>query len=317
VAKMTTESSLITKRHRDLLMLAAVLTFLVVTLGGIVCLTDASGGCPDWPWCHGQLVPPLRIDSILEYTHRVLAGLASLSIFAAVIAGWRKARSIRWVTWPPTIAVAFLLAVVTFGAMVVLRGLEPGLAALDLGSALVVLALVLSATVVAFRRYQDPDLPDRLSFGAAYARLTLGTLVVVFVVLVSGVLVAPSGSAVRCLSWPLYGTPLARVDFRGWLGLARLALSVVASVMVIAVVLEAWRGQPGPGGIRTTTKLLGLLFAIELVVGAFILAYGYSVVLQLIHVTTAAALWACLVVLVVLAGLASPDTTSSKRGVYQ
>lgn len=303
---MTTESSLITKRHRDLLLLAAVLTFLVVILGGIVCLTDASGGCPDWPWCHGQLVPPLRIDSILEYTHRVLAGLASLSIFASVVAGWRKARSIRWVTWPPTIAVGFLLAVIAFGAMVVLRGLEPGLAALDLGSALVVLALMVSATVVAFRRYEDPNLPDRLPFGSAYAKLTLGTLVVVFVVLVSGVLVAASGSAVRCLSWSLYGAPLAVEGLRGWLDLARLALSIVGSGLVVAIVVGAWRGQLRATGIRPTATLLGLLFAAEVAVGALILVYGPAVVLQVMHVATAAALWSTFVVLVVLAGLASP-----------
>ncbi|MGD9144175.1 MAG: protoheme IX farnesyltransferase, partial [Anaerolineae bacterium] len=117
-------------------------------------MTGASRGCPDWPGCYGQLVPPMRLDSILEYAHRVMAALTSLFIVASAIAGWRKAGSIRWVSRPPVIAVALLLAVIIFGAMVVLRGLEPGLAALDLGSALGVLALMLTATVVAFVRHR-------------------------------------------------------------------------------------------------------------------------------------------------------------------
>ena len=141
ISDAATEQAPVSNWHRSLLLTAAVLTYLLVTLGGIVCVTDASQGCPDWPGCYGQLVPPMRIDSILEYAHRVLAALASLSIVAAAVAGWRRTRAIRWLRWPPTIAVVLLLVVIVLGAMVVLRGLTPGLAALDLGSALLVLAL--------------------------------------------------------------------------------------------------------------------------------------------------------------------------------
>ncbi|MGB6849792.1 MAG: COX15/CtaA family protein, partial [Thermoanaerobaculia bacterium] len=295
---------------------ASVLTYLTVTLGGIVCVTDSSQGCPDWPGCYGQLVPPMRGDSILEFTHRVMAGLTSLFIIASAIAGRRTFRSIRWVSWPPVIAAALLLAVVAFGAIAVLRGLEPGLAALDLGSALMVLALVLTATVVAFSRHGNPGLPDRLSFRSPYAKLTLWTLVTVFIVLVSGVLVAASGSVVRCLGWPLYGGRLIPVDVRSWLQLARRLLAVPASILVIAVVVRAWREQRLQGAIRITATAVGVLFVIETLVGALMLVYGLAVPLQVLYVATAAAFWALLVALVVLASLASP-TPAEDRGVAE
>jgi cytochrome c oxidase assembly protein subunit 15 len=246
----------------------------------------------------------MRLDSILEYAHRVMAALTSLFIVASAIAGWRKAGSIRWVSRPPVIAVALLLAVIIFGAMVVLRGLEPGLAALDLGSALGVLALMLTATVVAFVRHRDPALPDRLVFRTLFARLTLWTLVAVFVVLVSGVLVAADNSPVRCLSWPLFGRPLPLDEARGWYHLARQLLGAGASILVIAVVVGAWRRQ---GAIRRTALVVGGLFAIEIAVGALVLMVGPAVLLQVIRVAAAAALWALLVLLTVLAGLPSPD----------
>lgn len=290
----------ITRRYRDLLLASCLLTYLLVTLGGIVCITDSSQGCPDWPGCYGQLIPPLRVDSILEYAHRVLAALTSLFIIASAIAGWRKARSIRWVSWPPLIAVVLLLAVIIFGALVVLRGLGPGLAALDLGSALGVLALMLTASVVAFARHQNPALPDQLVFRTTFARLAVWTLVAVFAVLVSGVLVAADGSPVRCLSWPLFGRPLALDGARGWFQLARQVLGAGASILVLGVVVQAWRSR---GAIQRTAIGLGVLFAIEIVAGALLLVYGPAISLQVIQVAAAAAFWALLVVLVVLAGL--------------
>jgi len=189
---------------------------------------------------------------MLEYTHRVLALLTSLLIVASAMVGWRNTRSVRWVAWPPVVAIAFLVAVVVFGAMVVLRGLEPGLASLDLGPALLVLALVLAATVVAFFGYENPTLPDRLSFHDPFARLALWTLVAVFVVLVSGVLVAEGGSVVRCLGWPLFGGRLDLSEARGWLQGARRLAGGLAGVLVV------WAGlfsdRPTPGGTPPASR---------------------------------------------------------------
>ena len=188
--------------------------------------------------------------------------------------------------------------------MVVLRGLEPGLAALDLGSALTVLALLVTATVVAFARHGNPDLPDRLSLGDPLARLALGTLILVFLVLVSGVLVAASGSPLRCLGWPLYGGGWPVAEGRQGLQLARRVLAGVASVSVIALVVQAWRQRPRSRPIRYAAAAVGLSFLAEALVGAFMVLYNPGLALQIIHAALAAAFWAALVALAVLASLA-------------
>ena len=293
----------VTRWHRDLLLVTSVLTYLLIALGGVVCVMDASRGCPDWPACYGRLLPPMRLDSILEYSHRVLAALTSLFIIASAIVGWRKARPLCWVSRPPLISFFFLLAVAGFGAMVVLRGLEPGLAALDLGSALIVLALVLSATVTASLVHQKPAHTGRVSFGSASARWILLTLLAVFLVLVSGVLVAADGSVVRCLSWPLFAGALDLGDLRGWLGLARRLLAGVTAILVIATVVRAWREK---GAVRAVGATVGALFLVELGLGAFRLVFPDAIPLQLLHVATAAAFWALLVVLTMLVGLTLP-----------
>jgi cytochrome c oxidase assembly protein subunit 15 len=296
----------VTGRHRNLLLAATTVTLLLIALGGVVCVTDASRGCPDWPGCYGQVVPPLRVDSILEYSHRVLAAAAFLLVAASAVYGRLKARSIRWVSWPPIAATFLLLLVAGLGAMGVVDGLSPGLAALDLGSALLVLALMVVATTVAVVRHRHPDVPDRLQFKGLPARWAPWSLVAVFVVLVSAVLVAASGSVVRCMSWPLFASDLRVEDGRGWALLVRQFLAVGATGLVAAVLVGSWRRQPRWGGLQWVTALAGILLLIELVLVLVLSLSGYSLVLQLAFSVTAAGLWASLVVVTVLLGLPFP-----------
>ncbi len=278
------------------------MTYLLITMGGIVCVTESGRGCPDWPGCYGKIFPPLKMDAIIEYTHRLVAALTTPFVVAAAVVGWRRYRSIRWVSWPSVIAMVCLFAVIGFGAQAVLNGLPPVIAAVDVGSALMVQALTLVTTVVAFSRRANPNWPARLSFDRPLARLALGALVGVFVVLVSGVLVAGNQSTARCLGWPLYGGRWALVDLRHWLQMTRRLIAGLASVLIVAVIVQAWRRRQGRGLIRRVATAVGVLFLIETFVGMLVSARGFGDFFSVAYVATAAALWALLVVLVVLVG---------------
>jgi heme a synthase len=298
-----TGNTSITGFHRNLLLAASVITYLLVTMGGVVCATRSTLGCPDWPACFGQFVPPMQSQAIIEYTHRFIAALTTPLIIASAIVGWRGPRSIKWVSRPPLIAVALTFAVIVFGAFAVLTGLPPAVAALDLGSALTVLALMVTATVIAFARRDNPALADSLSFRDPFARLTLWTTGAVFFVLVSAVLVAESGSLVRCLGWPLYNEPLLMNDLRGWLLLARRLVAGAATLMIIAIVFQAWRTQRGYAGIVRAASLVGISFLVEATIGILMLTNGFVPFLSVIYVAAATALWGMLIVLTVQAGL--------------
>jgi len=288
-----------------LLLTTAVMTYLLITMGGIVCATRSTLGCPDWPACFGQFIPPQQTNAIIEYTHRFIAALTTPLIIAAAVVGWRRTRSIKWVSGPPLIAIALTCAVIVFGAFAVLTGLPPVLAAIDLGSALSVLALMVTATVIAFARREGSARSNPLSFRSPFARLTLWTAGAVFFVLVSGVLVATSGSLVRCLGYPLYNEPLILSDLRGWLLLARRLIAGASAVLIAVIVIQAWRTQRGQPEIRRAASLVGVLLLAEALIGILMLTSGFAPFLLIAFVAVAAALWAMVVVLVVLTGLVS------------
>ena len=307
----TTGENSISKRHCYLLLVATTMTYLIITMGGIVCATESGRGCPDWPGCYGRIVPLMRMDSVIEYMHRLVAALTSPFIIAAAIVGWRRSPAIRWVSRPPAMAVAFLFVVAGLGARAVLRGLSPFWAAVDLGLALMVLALMVTASVVAFSRYAKPALPDRLLFRGSFARLSLWMLGAIFAVLVSGVVV-DGDSIARCLGWPLYVVRRVPVDLHGWLQLSRRLLAGAASILLVAVVWQAWRTQRAQAAIVRGATMVGVVFLAEISVGAFMLTRGSNFLMLGIYVALAAALWASSVVLVVLAGLPSSDSAEAR-----
>src|SRR5512140_785161 len=92
-ADSTNAQMSITRWHSVLLLSATVMTALLITMGGVVCVTASGQGCPDWPGCFGAIVPPMKSGAIIEYMHRFVAALTSPLIIAAAIVGWRTARA--------------------------------------------------------------------------------------------------------------------------------------------------------------------------------------------------------------------------------
>lgn len=308
---MTIESAPITRGHRNLVVAAAIATTLLIALGGIVCATESGAGCPDWPGCYGRLVPPPQVNAVIEYTHRFVAALTTPLILAATWVSWRRARGVRWLVRPLLLAIPFLLAVIVFGAFAVLTGLSKPVAMLDLSSALITLALVLTAAVMAVTRRADPALPDRISMKSGLARLSLASLAATCALYVSGIAVAGHGSLTRCVGWPFWS--ILPDDLAGWPQVARLALAALAALLIIWLVAQTWRARPANSAQRRTALVAGLCLVVEMAVGLIMQTAGSTMALLMLYVAAGTLLYAALVVLAALVGLANDWQRTRER----
>ncbi len=293
--------------HRTLFAWAAVMVYVLVLSGGIVCITDSSHGCPDWPTCHERWFPPNQANSIIEYSHRLLTPLTLPFLIAAAVVAWRRYRSDRWIFIPTVGAIVCLAVVVFFGALVILTGLPRGWAAVDLGTALMALALMVTASSGMSARYRSPHEDLRPSMKNGFARLAITTTATVYAVLVSGVLVSRPGALMRCLNWPGVVGLGRPEDLFGWLYLLRFTLGALASVLIVILVVQAWRTQRGHPLLVRDTNIAGALLLAATTIGVLMPTPDNGILMPAMSMATAAALWAVLVSVVMHSGRSIPS----------
>ncbi len=97
-------------------------------------------------------------------------------------------------------------------------------------------------------------------------------MVAVFLVHVSGILVAGKGSVTRCMGWPM-SSGIA-IDVPGWPQQARLALAGVAAVLVLSAVIQSWRAPGTPPTLKRVALATGVAFLVEMAAGLMMLALG-------------------------------------------
>ena len=130
-------------RFEFLAIATIVLTYGLIVLGGAVRATDSGTACPDWPLCHGQVLPRLEGHVLVEYSHRLVASIVGVLIFATAIWAWRRNRNDSLVTGAALLATVLLVAQVLVGAATVDTETNASVVALHLSIALTLLATLI------------------------------------------------------------------------------------------------------------------------------------------------------------------------------
>ncbi|MEX1172051.1 MAG: heme o synthase [Chloroflexota bacterium] len=282
-------------RFQKLAALTLVTALLLVTVGVVVRATDSGLGCPDWPLCHGQLIPPLDdAKAWIEWIHRGIAVVIGFQILGLAFLALRDHRDRPSLLWPSLASVGLVGFQAWLGRETVRLGNSGESVTAHLAAAMVLVGLLVFVTVRA-------GFPARLPGRGASQRFTLlatFAAMTTFALLLFGSNVTATDTALVFPDWPLMGgsliPPLTEVSsahiLHRW-------IAAIVGLIVAAVAFVAWRDRRRHPGLARLAILAAALFAVQAVIGGLQVLTRLSEWSQTLHLALGAGTWALLVAL--------------------
>lgn len=321
------------KGFRRLSAITLTASIALVAIGGFVRASGSGEGCgpgegDSWPLCVGGILPPLEYHALVEFSHRLLAGVLVLLTVALAVWAWRRFRDRADLVRASFASVGLVVAQALLGGIVVAQDTEKYLVAIHFAMAMLLVGVLTYLLVRTFPLAVPADSGGR---AAAFSRITTWLTITTFALLVVGAYVRGSDAGWVFGDWPLMGGRLIP-DLGGratTMFLHRLlALSSALLALLTFAHARAWTQAPV---LRRLTWLMTGLLATQIAAGAInVLTVGDSWVIVL-HVSLSAAVWASVVALATVArtyarqadtatvtdGAATPDASFGQQaGAY-
>ena len=285
---------------RIVVLVALVAAVGQVGLGGVVRVTDSGLGCPDWPLCHGRIVPPLEVPALIEYSHRLAASLLGALVVAGTVLAWRGARDNRPAIVSISAALALVVVAALLGAITVLTELAWWIVMLHLALAEIVVACIVIASVAGWKFGTRERLMDGLAAEWAWFHVLLAvTLMGTFALIMSGSYMVGLGYGSSCGTWPLCNGSFLPDEGAYLVHMAHRYVAGLVGVLIAAVATWAWYRR-GSAQVGWAALSVAGLFLVQSLLGAATVWTGFEAELKSVHLVVATLVWVALVYLVAL-----------------
>lgn len=281
-------------------------TILLIMVGSFVRVSGNGLGCPDWPLCYGQAVPPLGDASAwVEFSHRLLGGIVGLQIAAVIFLAWRHYRDNKLI-WRTAVAAGVVLIIqVSLGGLHVLNELPRWTGLIHTAVAMAIAGLL--AVLVAVTQPQLQRLARERAALFGQTRLPSGAVVGAvagYLLLVTGSLVTRTGASLACPAFPHCGVADVPESLSGLITIQmihRLTAFFVAAV----IVLISWQLLKHGRQSKTVRQLaygLAVLLFLQFALGISNVLLALPLWSRILHLGVGGSIWVLMVILAVTLG---------------
>ncbi len=267
--------------------------YFLIFIGGLVRVSGAGLGCPDWPRCYGLWIPPTSVDQLppqydpltfnpvltwIEYLNRLVGVI--VGFFILILAGLAVKNFSKQVKIlvPSLAALVLVLFQAWLGKIVVTSDLHPFIVTLHLVLALVIVSVLIYVAMQA-RELHNPG-AIRLK-NSNQSKVVFGLWVAVMLQIVLGTQVRET------LEWLSREYPLLN-EF-DWLEQAegiRIAHSIYGTLLTVAIVWVAQKQLRENRFSPLLTDVVNFSWAIavsQLGIGGLLVKLGIPQAMQVFH----------------------------------
>ncbi|MFC0558745.1 COX15/CtaA family protein [Halalkalibacter alkalisediminis] len=227
------------KRLKIYGILTSIGVLIVLLQGALVTKTGSGEGCgATWPLCFGEVIPTNpAIETIIEYSHRIVSGLVGAMIIILAIWSWKQLKHVKEVRFMATAAVILIIFQGLLGAGAVVFGQSKAILALHFGISAMSLAAVVLLTILAFEDGRVQKITARVS--TAYKAYFFFTITYCYVVIYTGAYVKHMKATLACAGFPTCNGVLFP-GFSGPVGVQFLHRLAGIVLVLVLLVLMIW-----------------------------------------------------------------------------
>jgi heme A synthase len=284
-----------------LLLITIAATFILVIIGGTVRATDSGLGCPDWPTCHGSLIPKLEKHTLIEYSHRTAAAVVGVLFLGVTFFAFKTERGHKLVFWLAFSAGVLLAAQIILGGVTVKKELPAEIVAAHLGTAMAFMGVMLVTLIVSTMRSRGFRAFDFAS-DTTFNRLALLTAATTFITLVLGSYISGTDAALACSGWPLCnGKLVPGGDSAVGLHFLHRLVAGVLGVMLVGLVYQAFEERRRQPLLIALAMFAAAAYVAQALIGAANIWTELADAVVVAHLSLAAMLWCLTVTIAALA----------------
>ncbi|HUN29398.1 MAG TPA: COX15/CtaA family protein [Alphaproteobacteria bacterium] len=290
------------KTLRRLSAASVIVALGTVMLGSWTRINGAGMTCPDWPLCHGMLVPSMADGTVWEWTHRLFAFCVAPLVIAVMIAAWRVRDRARSIT--PTLGVIGALFVVQciLGAATVHLSNSPMSVVLHWGTAMAFIASLCAMMLFAADAQETRARGRAPRAEIALSGILAGTSLVTFVTMCVGAYVSSSGDGLACLSIPGCAGHVVVYTQGQYAQMLHRTIAAATLLCAVSSFAFAWI-RPASTRVRVAVSVgLGLVF-VQVILGLLNVALRLPMDLREAHAFNAALVFLAFVIATLFAAL--------------
>ncbi len=289
---------------------ATISVYFLIFFGGLVRVSGAGLGCPDWPKCFDRWIPPTSIAQLpehidpddfnfalawIEYVNRLIGVM--VGIFVAGTAIWALRRYTRHLTLViPASLAAILVAYQGWqGGQMIEARLEANLVSLHMGLAFIIALLSTYVTQKAWY-LQAGKKPSVAHLDRGIRIGMIGLIVVSVIQVVTGTQMRTAIEAAM-QEYPLLPETVLLTRIPSW-HMFHILLGVILTIIAWQVGARILRRPIGKAPlVESTAWTMMIVAAVQILIGSVLIMFDLAALLQLFHLLLSAVFVGLLVVL--------------------